>query len=125
HSLAQKLSRSKLMVPIFSRDYFQSRWCRLELALMHHRESKSKLRTAKSPFGLIIPVVIDDGDQFPFAVKAMQRTEFHEFANPFIRIDSPKQEALAELLRTKICPAIETALKRVPKHNSAWEKTAY
>ncbi|MDB5601447.1 MAG: hypothetical protein JWN71_3491 [Xanthobacteraceae bacterium] len=123
--LALNLSRSKLMVAILSRDYFESDWCRLELALMHHREKTSSLRTAANPFGLIIPIVIDDGECFPPEIRAMQSQAMHDFANPFIRIDSPKQEALAEILRVQVCPPIENALSRVPDYDPDWEKIAH
>ncbi len=110
-------ARAGLMVAVLSRDYFQSDWCRLELAIMHQREKAASFRTVSNPFGLILPVVIDDGDTFPDEVRAMQSLAFHEFANPYIRLDSPKQEALTELLRTGMCPTIERALERVPSFN--------
>lgn len=123
--LARSLSRSRVMVPILSRDYFQSDWCRLELALMHHREKASNLRTATNPGGLIIPVVIDDGDCFPAEVQAMQGEQLHAFANPFMRPDSPNQEAMADVLRKKFCTSIEHALVLVPPFDPAWEQIAH
>jgi hypothetical protein len=123
-NLAQGLARSRLMVAVLSRDYFQSPWCRLELALMRSREKNSGLRTVAKPHGLIIPVVIDDGDTFPEEIRQIQSQPLHEFANPFIRMDSPKQEQLAELLRTTICGTIQHALKNVPEFDSAWEVSA-
>jgi len=125
HDLAQNHSRSRLLVALLSRDYFESDWCCLELALMHRRERLAKLRTADNTGGLIIPVVIDDGDCFPEAIKAMQPLPLHDFANPFMRSDSPKQEALAELLHERLCPAIEHALGIVPKFDPAWERIAH
>jgi hypothetical protein len=113
------------MVAVLSRDYFSSDWCRLELATMREREKKSKMRTARNPSGLIIPVVIDDGDHFPADITAIQSEKLHAFANPFIRIDSPKQEALAEVLRTKVCPSIEKAFANVPKYDPSWEKRTH
>jgi hypothetical protein len=55
----------------------------------------------------------------------MQWEPLHKFANPFIRVDSPKQEALAEVLKERICPIIENALDRVPPYDPSWEKTAH
>ena len=123
--LAASLSRSRIMVPVLSRDYFQSDWCRLELALMHHRETAVNMRTPANPFGLIIPIVIDDGNCFPQEVQAMQGQPFHAFANPFIRTDSPKQEELAEVLKDKLCTPIENALARAPKYDPNWETIAH
>lgn len=123
--LALNLARSKLMVAILSRDYFLSDWCRLELSLMHHREKLAKFRTSENPYGLIIPVVIDDGNCFPVEIQEMQGQSLHKFANPFIRIDSPTQEAFAEVLKDKVCPVIEQAMTRVPDYDPAWELIAH
>ena len=60
--LARALARSRLLIPVLSRDYFNSDWCRLELALMHHREGLVNFRTPANSEVLILPVVIDDGD---------------------------------------------------------------
>lgn len=92
---------------------------------MLERERANSLRNATNPFGLIIPIIIDDGECFPPEIQAMTGEALHEFANPFIRVDSPKQEALAEVLRTKVCPAIEKLLFRVPDYDPNWEKMAY
>lgn len=123
--LAKNLSRSRLMVAVLSRDYFQSDWCRLEIALMHDREQRNGFRTPANPSGLIIPVIIDDGTSFPIEVQEMQGEPLHEFANPFIRMDSPKQEALAEILRERLVPMIEKALVNVPNFDPAWEQIAH
>lgn len=125
HHLALNLARARLMVAVLSRDYFLSDWCRLELALMCHREQLMKFRTPENPYGLIIPVVIDDGDCFPKEVQVMQCEPLHKFANPFIRMDSPKQEALAEVLKERICPVIERALTKVPSFDPVWEQVAH
>lgn len=123
-SLAAKLARSRLLVPILSRDYFQSEWCRLELALMLHREKACQLRCLGKPHGIVIPVVIDDGDCFPAEVQAIKPRSLHSFANPFMRPDSPRQEALAEELM-KICSHIEHAHKECPKFDQGWEQIVY
>jgi hypothetical protein len=123
--LAQAHARSRILVPILCRDYFRSDWCQLELALMHDREKATNLRTVASPWGLIVPVVIDDGDCFPPEVRELQAEKLHEFANPFMRDGSPKQEAFAERLRTRVCPAIQDALGRVPAFDPAWEHVAH
>jgi hypothetical protein len=71
---------------------------------MCYRQLLRKFRTPENPYGLVIPVVIDDGDSFPMEIQVMLFESLHEFAHPFLRIDSPKQEALAEVLRERICP---------------------
>jgi hypothetical protein len=122
--LARAHARSRLLVPILSRIYFGSDWCRLELALMRHRESTLGYRTAAKPSGLILPFVIDDGNSFPPEVQAMQAEKIHQFANPYMRVDSLRQEDFAEHLR-KWCPCLEAALKVVPPFDPAWENLAH
>jgi hypothetical protein len=123
--LALNLARSRVMVAVLSRDYFLSRWCRSEFALMYHRERSTQFRTPANPYGFIIPVIIDDGDSFPKEVQAMRGEPLHKFANPFIQSGSPKQEELSEVLRERICPVIERVLTRVPSFDLAWEQLAY
>ncbi|MCK0143007.1 toll/interleukin-1 receptor domain-containing protein [Aliiroseovarius sp. F20344] len=123
--LAMSLSRSKVMVAVLSRGYFQSEWCRLELALMHEREKSGNLRCAANPWGVIVPVTIDDGNCFPAEVQAMQSEPLHCFANPFMRPDSESQEKMAEQMRTKLCDSIETAMGKVPPYNPSWETIAH
>jgi|APMed6443717190_1056831.scaffolds.fasta_scaffold02420_5 hypothetical protein len=125
NNLARRLSRSRLMVAVLSRDYFHSEWCRLELSLMHYREKINNLRNEDNPYGLIVPVVIDDGDCFPPEVQMMQGTKLHAYANPFMLPNSPRQEELAEELRNKYCSSIEHSLQRVPLYDPEWEKLAH
>jgi hypothetical protein len=122
--LATALAHSRLLIPVLSREYFQSNWCRLEFETMSRREQEHGFRTANKPEGLILPAVIDDGDSFPTHVRAMQRKEFHDFANPFMLPDSAKQESLAEYIR-KWCPSIELALSCVPPFQSGWIVQVY
>ena len=122
--LARALARSRLLVPLLSRDYFNSDWCRLELALMRDRENRCQLRCFSNPAVLILPFVYDDGDCFPVEVREMQPKEIHEFAQPFMRPDSPNFEVFAEVLRLE-CPRLVSALNSVPPFNPEWERIAY
>jgi hypothetical protein len=70
--LAGALARSRLFIPVLSRDYFRSDWCRLELGLMFERERLCDLRNLANPGGIILPVIIDDGDTFPSQVQAIK-----------------------------------------------------
>jgi hypothetical protein len=121
--LAAAHTRSRLLIPILSRDYFNSEWCRLELTLMYEREKLLGFRTPVKPHVLILPFVIDDGDCFPSEVQAMQGEKIHQFANPCMCTDTPRQEAFAEHLR-QWCPRVEQALQSVPPFDPSWEGLA-
>lgn len=118
--LATAHARSQIMIPILCRDYFNSDWCRLELALMYERERKLNYRSISKPDVLILPFIIDDGSCFPAEVQDIQSESIHEFANPFMCKDSPRQENFAQHLRT-CCGRIEGALQSAPPFDPAWE----
>lgn len=122
--LAAAHTRSRLLIPILSRDYFNSDWCRLELALMYEREKSLGFRTPDKPQVLILPFVIDDGDCFPPEVQAMQGEGIHKFANPFMCTNTPSQEAFAEHLK-QWGPRVEQALQFVPPLDPLWERWAH
>jgi hypothetical protein len=82
----------------------------LELALFFHREKLLGFRTAANPDGLTLPFIIDDGDSFPPEVQSIQGEKITILHTPFIRPDSPRQEAFAEYLR-RWCPCVERAMK--------------
>lgn len=123
-SLARALARSRLLIPLLSRDYFNSEWCRLELALMLEREQQCQFRCSANQSVLIIPFVYDDGECFPVEVRSMQPKEIHEYANPYVRPDSPKYVDFTEVLR-KECPRLVAALRTAPPFNPDWEQIAY
>jgi TIR domain len=123
--LAKALAYSKVFIPVLSRDYFRSDWCRLELALMLHREKQTGFCCQANPSGLILPIVIDDGDCFPSEIQAIQSKQtFHEFANPCMCLDSPKQENFAGAIKVWI-PEIELALRQAPPLDPNWENVAH
>jgi hypothetical protein len=122
--LARAHAHSCLLIPILSRAYFSSDWCRLELALMHHREKERRYRTVDNENVLILPLVIDDGKSFPPEVQKMQAEDIHDFANPFMQANSRNQEEFTEWLR-KWCPRVVNAVETVPQFETAWEQLGH
>ena len=121
--IARAHARSRILIPILSRDYFNSDWCRLELALMHHREKLLGYRTPTQAGVLILPLAIDDGDSFPPEVQDMQAEGIHQFAQPFMSAEGALQEAFAAHIK-EWCPRIERALQTIPSFDPAWEELA-
>ena len=122
--LARAHARSRLLIPVLSRDYFNSDWCRLELALMHYREKLVGYRTPAQDNVLILPVIIDDGDSFPPEVQNMQGERIHQFAITCMCTNSQRQEDFAAHLK-QWCPRIEQALQTIPLYDPAWEALAH
>ena len=122
--LARAHAHSRLLIPILSRDYFNSDWCRLELALMHDRERRVGYRTPAKDSVLILPLVIDDGDCFPLEVQEMQGQSIHRFAITCMCTTGPRQEEFAAHLK-QWCPRIERALQNIPAFDPTWEAVAH
>jgi hypothetical protein len=65
HNLEQALTRSKLLVSIYSPQYFRSEWCLAEWRSMAEREQLLGLASRDLNQGLIVPVLYSDSDNFP------------------------------------------------------------
>ncbi|MGH8219614.1 MAG: TIR domain-containing protein [Steroidobacteraceae bacterium] len=64
-ALGAALGVSRVLIALWTANYFTSVWCTQEFTHMLGRESEAKLRTAARPRGLIIPAFIHDGNAFP------------------------------------------------------------
>jgi hypothetical protein len=62
-ALAQKLAESRVLLPLFSRLYVNSKWCRAELSHMFARERACGLRSPANATGLIVPATIHGAKQ--------------------------------------------------------------
>lgn len=78
--LARSLADSCCLVAIWSPSYFASTWCKNECAVMVYRENQLGYRTIKNPRGLILPVIVHDGESFPEFAKRMQSLNCKDFA---------------------------------------------
>lgn len=63
--LARMLGRSKILVAIYSPQYFRSGWCQAEWKSMAAREEVLGLASPELPSGLIFPVLYSDSHNFP------------------------------------------------------------
>jgi hypothetical protein len=68
---------------------------------------------------------VDDGECFPPAVQAIQSCDLKDYANPFLCKEGAKFEALTEIIRTRLCPHIHTALQNVPPYDASWAQMSY
>ncbi len=119
--LAGALARSRVLVPLLSRNYFCSPWCRLEFSLMYQREQQLRTQYPKAPWRLIFPFVIDDGDSFPIAARKIQCVGIHSFANPIWPAGTVRHAQLAEVIRP-CCEEIARALAQGPRFDPGWEQ---
>jgi hypothetical protein len=70
--LARALAHSRILLPLCSRTYFASDWCKLEFGMMRAREDETGLRSPREPRGLIVPVIVHDGDAIHGLLRPIQ-----------------------------------------------------
>jgi len=121
---AYALARSRVLVPLLSRQYFNSEWCKTELAHMCARETISGMRKAQPPKSLIVPAVLHDGNDFPKHVSAIMPTYLQDCANVRTAKDSPTEEELSKRIRDSLVPSVVCAIHRAPGYDPYWENLA-
>jgi hypothetical protein len=80
--LMNALAHSKCLVGIWSPSYFYSRWCMYECNIMLYRERRLGYRTIDNPSGLVIPVNVFDGQNFPSFASNIQYFDCRNFVRP-------------------------------------------
>ena len=121
--LARAISDSKILIPLWTKTYFNSKWCTQELSHMLGRERLTGCRTLSRPYGLIVPAVIHDGDAFPPELSAIQRFEIQDYFNPRMVRDGELAEKLATILYRE-ARAIATTIENVPPWDEGWRNLA-
>lgn len=122
-SLGHALSQSRVLVPLLSRQYFSSPWCKLEFSHMLARENSCSFRTAQCPSGLIVPAHIHDGDSFPARARAIQAAQLQPFTNVRLSKESRTEELLSEEIRRWV-PDIAAAVRSAPPCQESWMNIA-
>jgi hypothetical protein len=121
--LAEGLSQSKVLVCLWSRQYFNSDWCLAELSHMRAREKACGLGTAEHPGGLIVPVIGHDGDDFPAAIRHIQAYHFQDVVNFRMAAGSAIDEALSRKIEQWV-PNVKAAIERAPAFDPQWRDAA-
>lgn len=111
--LAVALGRARVLLPVFSRDYFGSEWCIHELDLMHDR-----LRRFPDSC-LIIPVIGHDGELIPVEIARIQSFDLSPFRNTDLQRKTPRFEQFADSV-SKLAPHVAAAIGSAPGFDPAW-----
>ena len=112
-SLGEDLGRARVLLPIFSGDYFSSDWCMHELDLMHGR----LLRFPRSK--LIVPVLGHDGKLIPVEIARIQPFDLSAFRNTDIQRRTPRYEKFSEAV-SDLAPHLADAIVTAPPFDSDW-----
>jgi TIR domain-containing protein len=121
-ALAEALATSKLMVCLWSRQYFSSDWCKAELSHMLARRKLTAKSDGQQP-PLIIATVIHDGESIPHQLADIQRFNIQEYSNPWLGKGTKKEEELSDHIR-RLARHAGHALTKVPEYDPAWPKLA-
>lgn len=122
--LADSLSRSRVLVPLWSPQYFNSNWCLREIALFAAREQATGFGTEENSQRLIVPAAIHDKDNFPEAARLIQFKEIQELCNIRTAYGSETLEKLSNEIR-KWAPDICHAINSAPVFNPDWTALAF
>ncbi len=122
--LAEGLAKSKILVGLWCRPYFESIWCKTELSLMYARERKYKFATRKNPQRLIVPATLHDGDDFPKKARMIQPKDLRDYFNVRLAEKSPRMEMLETVIGNWM-PDIVRAIKAAPNYSPGLSKVAY
>ena len=121
--LAHALARSHVLVPLWSRQYFNSPWCKAELSHMLEREKKYGFGTVEHPEGLIIPALIHDGEDLPRYVSDRIPARLQNYTNVRMAKDSPTEEELSRAIY-KWVPDVAKAIQCAPSYDPSWDQLA-
>ena len=124
HELAYALSKSRVLVALWTPTYFNSKWCKSELAHMWTRETQCGFRTKDNPKGLIFPASLHDGDNFPKDAKVIQYAELQQCSNVRIAKGSVIQEELDRRIREWM-PDVARGIGYSPEFEESWSDLAF
>jgi hypothetical protein len=111
--LGDSLSRARVLLPVFSGDYFGSDWCLHELDLMHARLLQFPGRT------LIVPVVGHDGNLIPIEIAKLQPANFLAFRNTDLQRRTPRYEQFSDAVKN-LASAVAAAIGSAPPFDPTW-----
>jgi hypothetical protein len=118
--LGKALLHSKIMVPLFTPPYFESRWCMAEWESMRARERLLGLASADRPQGLVYPILYSDSNNFPDAAKAISRWDFKKLAIPEPVFQKSRDYIRFHRKVTELAEDLVELLKEVPEWQPDW-----
>jgi hypothetical protein len=120
-TLDRALSKSAILVPLWTKNYFSSDWCTLEFTRFRARENIYSYGTFENPARLIHPAVIHDGKDFPREVGDISYTDLSEFVNVRMASNSLAEESLSLLVKKWVL-CIVKSVRTVPECDPSWKE---
>jgi hypothetical protein len=123
-TLAKAHAESRVLVPLFSSQYFTSEWCVTELSLMQAREERCGFATPQNPNGLVVPARVHDGEHYPDSARDIESVDLSRFSNPLMSENSALAEALHEAMKRWIPDIVRAISYAPPVCDAAWHALA-
>ncbi|ETX02500.1 TIR domain-containing protein [Candidatus Entotheonella palauensis] len=121
--LANNIQCSRVLVPLWSRNYFTSEWCCRELARMMARERGE--RVPGKDQRLVAPVIVNNYEQpakeLPEPVRAIQAEPIHDYFNPYMQKEGKLAEGLAQVIAQRLAPGVTKSIEAAPDWKETWE----
>ena len=121
--LGNALGRSKVLIPLWTKVYFHSKWCIRELSTILEREQSTNCRTYLNPNGLIIPLILHDCEEVKPQLKHIQSRPIRECFNVRMSRDSPLAEQLEDEL-SEAAKGIAHAIRKAPEWQPDWPQNS-
>lgn len=118
--LVRALSHTRLLLPVWSPQYFTSPWCLAEWRTMLAREDATGLRTGNRPHGLVYPVVFCDWQNFPDQAKQCQFRDLKKWSIPYPQYRNTEDYLDFHREVRTIAEELADQLHRVPVWNPEW-----
>ena len=120
HRLENVLNRSKILVSIYSPQYFRSPWCLAEWHTMAERERILGLASLERPQGLIFPILYTDSDNFPTYAKDRSWHNLKGLSTPDLVLQQSLDWIEFHKRMEKIATDLARLLPQVPPWQPGW-----
>lgn len=118
--LERALSRSKVLVSVYSPQYFRSEWCLAEWHSMAERERLLGLDSIELTKGLIFPVLYSDSQNFPEYGRDRMWHDMKGLDSPEPGFQDTSDFILFHKKMRKIAADLEQLLQQVPPWRPGW-----
>jgi len=118
--LGEEISSSRILIPLWTKNYLNSIWCTCEISHMLEREIITGCRTPQNANGLVVPVIIHDGENLPINLAIIQKLDVKDYFKARMREDSHEAEELDKKIKD-IAGSIATCINSVPQWQNDWK----
>ena len=121
-ALRNGLARSRCLVPIFSPEYFRSRWCQAELNTMLAREKLLEMRSVTNPSGMNFPIRYFDGEHFPATVNRIQQFDLRRWSYAGSATAFRSTQAFLDFTQEvqRLCQELALMILSAPEFRDDW-----